>query len=321
MAILGFQTYRDEVGNDIGIIGSPGAQRKIVLLGHMDTVSGTVPIREENGRLYGRGAVDAKGPLATFVMAAARVADCLQDAQVIVIGAVEEEAEGRGAHHLARTMQAPYCTIIGEPSDWQAITLGYKGVLNVDYRLVQSRQHTAGQGMAPAQQAVDFWNRLAAYAAESNEGQTRIFNALDPSLREMQTFGNGLTEGVEMAIGIRLPPRCSASDLMEKMEAWCGEAELAFPYSEVPYRADKNTPLVRALLPAIRTAGGKPRFKLKTGTSDMNVVGPAWGCPVVAYGPGDSSLDHTPDEHIVIDEYLQGIEVLARALQKLSCQT
>ncbi|NIU62369.1 MAG: M20/M25/M40 family metallo-hydrolase, partial [Pseudomonas stutzeri] len=64
--------------------------------------------------------------------------------------------------------------------------------------------------------------------------------------------------------------------------------------------------------------GGKPRFKLKTGTSDMNVVGPAWGCPIVAYGPGDSALDHTPREHIEIEEYQRGIEVLARALEALA---
>jgi LysW-gamma-L-lysine carboxypeptidase len=320
MTVLGFQTYRDEVGNAIGIIGNPGARRKIVLLGHMDTVSGQVEVRQEKGKLYGRGAVDAKGPLATFVLAAARVAECLKDAQVVVIGAVEEEAEGRGAHHLASTMAPPYCTIIGEPSDWQAITLGYKGVLNVDYQLVQSRQHTAGQGTAPAQQAVDFWNRLVAYAAEANQGQTRIFNALDPYLREIQTFGNGLTEGVKMAIGLRLPPGCDVAALQGQMESWRGEAELTFPYHEVPYRAEKNTPLVRALLPAIRAEGGKPRFKLKTGTSDMNVLGPAWGCPIVAYGPGDSALDHTPEEHIVIDEYLKGIDVLGRALKTLSCK-
>jgi LysW-gamma-L-lysine carboxypeptidase len=50
----------------------------------------------------------------------------------------------------------------------------------------------------------------------------------------------------------------------------------------------------------------------------MNVVGPAWGCPIVAYGPGDSSLDHTPDEHIEVEEFLQGIAVLARALETLT---
>ena len=37
----------------------------------------------------------------------------------------------------------------------------------------------------------------------------------------------------------------------------------------------------------VGAAGGRPRFKLKTDTADMNVVGPAWGCPIVAYGPGD----------------------------------
>jgi len=70
-------------------------------------------------------------------------------------------------------------------------------------------------------------------------------------------------------------------------------------------------------LRAIRTEGGRPRFKLKTGTSNMNVVGPAWGCPIVAYGPGDSSLDHTPEEHIEIKEFRRGINVLTQALQTL----
>jgi len=95
-------------------------------------------------------------------------------------------------------------------------------------------------------------------------------------------------------------------------------AELTFPYGESPFRAEKNTPLVRALLRAIRAEGGRPRFKLKTGTSDMNIVGPAWGCPIVAYGPGDAALDHTPNEHIEIEEFRRGVGVLARALETLA---
>jgi LysW-gamma-L-lysine carboxypeptidase len=57
-------------------------------------------------------------------------------------------------------------------------------------------------------------------------------------------------------------------------------------------------------------AGVKPTFKVKTGTSDMNVVGPIWRCPIVAYGPGDSALDHTPDEHVDIADYLRAINIL-----------
>jgi LysW-gamma-L-lysine carboxypeptidase len=49
----------------------------------------------------------------------------------------------------------------------------------------------------------------------------------------------------------------------------------------------------------------------------MNVAGPAWRCPIVAYGPGDSRLDHTPDEHLPLDEYQQAIGVLARVLEIL----
>jgi LysW-gamma-L-lysine carboxypeptidase len=57
---------------------------------------------------------------------------------------------------------------------------------------------------------------------------------------------------------------------------------------------------------------------VKTGTADMNVVAPHWPqTPIVAYGPGDSSLDHTPHEHIDLTEYLRAIEVLTATLQIL----
>lgn len=58
-------------------------------------------------------------------------------------------------------------------------------------------------------------------------------------------------------------------------------------------------------------------MKVKSGTSDMNVVGPAWNCPIVAYGPGDSSLDHTPIEHLDLAQYHQAIAILSRALALL----
>jgi LysW-gamma-L-lysine carboxypeptidase len=318
MSARGFQVDRDEAGNVIATVGDPDAEHKIVLLGHMDTVPGLVPVRLDGDRLYGRGAVDAKGPLAAFVLAAARVAPLLTGAQLVVIGAVEEEAHSRGAHHLARSMPPPSTTIIGEPSGWQGITLGYKGTMSVDYRLVRSNRHVASGWSTPAEDAVGFWNRLTAYAASLNQGREQRFDTLDPALRTIHTSDSGLEGGVEMTIGLRLPPGGDVRALQRQMRSWSGEAELAFPYSEAPFRAEKNTPLVRSLLRAIRAVGGRPRFKLKTGTSDMNVVGPAWDCPIVAYGPGDSALDHTPNEHIEIGEFLRGVSVLVKALGDLT---
>jgi LysW-gamma-L-lysine carboxypeptidase len=319
MAALGFQAHRDEVGNAVGIIGNPAAEREIVLLGHIDTVPGLIPVRRRGNRLYGRGAVDAKGPLAAFVLAAAQAAPRLDDARVAVIGAIEEETHGRGARHLARTWEPPLCAIIGEPSHWEGITVGYKGMLTVDYRRVQPGGHSAGEYPGPAEKAVGFWNRLMTHTEDVNHGRSGRFDTLDAALRDFRTFSDGLDDGVEMNIVVRLPPGVDPADLKKTMQTWCnGATRLSFPGSDPPFQAEKNTPPVRALLRAIRAEGGRPRFKLKTGTSDMNVVGPVWKCPIVAYGPGDSSLDHTPDEHVDIKEFHRAIHVLTGVLENLS---
>ncbi|HEY77247.1 MAG TPA: [LysW]-lysine hydrolase [Thermoflexia bacterium] len=325
MAELGFHAYRDGAGNAVGVLGPPGGKPTILLLGHIDTVEGWIPVRREGNRLHGRGTVDAKGPLATFVLAAVRAAPRLGKARVVVVGAVEEERRSKGAHHLVETVPPPDYALVGEPSGWDGITLGYKGSLTVEYRRVQPVGHTAGAGEPPAQTAVAFWNRLVEYTREVNQRRAAArdvadpprFEALDPSLRAIRTFGDGLQEGVEMHIGLRLPPGIDVEALVQRMRTWADGAELTFPYAEPPFRAEKNTPLVRALLRAIRAEGGRPRFKLKTGTSDMNVVGPAWGCPIAAYGPGNSALDHTPEEYIDLAEFQRGIRVLTTTLEIL----
>jgi len=88
---------------------------------------------------------------------------------------------------------------------------------------------------------------------------------------------------------------------------------------EPPWRCDRNSVLVRSFLAAIREIApdARPAFVSKTGTSDMNVAGPAWGCPILAYGPGDSDLDHTPNEHIHLEEYWRAVLVLEQALHNL----
>jgi LysW-gamma-L-lysine carboxypeptidase len=110
---LGYEARLDEVGNAIGEIGDP-AGPVIVLLGHMDTVPGDVPVRIEGSRLYGRGSVDAKGPLATMVCAGARVGPTLP-ARLVVIGAVDEERDSIGARHVADRYR-PAAVVVGEPS-------------------------------------------------------------------------------------------------------------------------------------------------------------------------------------------------------------
>ena len=86
-----------------------------------------------------------------------------------------------------------------------------------------------------------------------------------------------------------------------------------------PFEVNKSSPLVHVLSSSVRKVLTKPATLLrKTGTGDMNILGKAMNLPIVTYGPGDGRLDHTIDEHIVIDEYLQAIEVYKETLLRLA---
>jgi len=313
MAARGFRAHVDPVGNAVGEIGNDGPL--LVLLGHMDTAPGHVPVRFDNGLLFGRGAVDAKGPLAAFICAAARLR-VLTDMRIVVVGAVEEEsASSCGARHVAAWLRPALC-VIGEPSRWDRVTLGYKGRLLVEFAIQQGSAHTAGVLPTASQQAAEFWSGVRALTEEY--GGAREFERLSPTLRRIHGESDGLQDRASLSLSLRLPPVCDTRALRERIRALAGHGEVHFFGDEPAYRAPKNTPLVRAFLSAIRSHGGSPAFALKTGTSDMNVVAPIWACPILAYGPGDSALDHTPDERVSILEYGRAIAVLEDALRRLT---
>ncbi len=318
MAARGFRSHIDEAGNVIGELGEGPEQ--VLLLGHMDTAPGAISVHEADGALYGRGAVDAKGALAAFIAAATRVGP-LPGLRLTVVGAVEEEAaSSRGARHLLT--RRPTMAIIGEPSGWERITLGYKGRLLVDVRCEQPMAHSAGPDMGAAERVVELWLAVRSYAEACNQGRERRFDRLDPSLRAIRSASDGLCERAEATIGLRLPPGLEPARVRAELAARCREpVEISFRGAEQAYLAPKSSPVVAALLAGIRAVGGRPAFSLKTGTSDMNVVGPVWGCPIAAYGPGDSALDHTPEEHLGLAEYERAIAVLAAALTQIAQRT
>jgi len=274
-----------------------------------------VPVRRDGDRLFGRGAVDAKGPLAAAITAVARQ-PVGTGWRFTVIGAVEEEGSSRGARHLVNR-RAPDQLVILEPSGWDAVTLGYKGSLRLRYRLSVPMGHGAGPNQSAGDQAIAFIRRVQDHAAGQSDGQ-RSFGRLDVRVLRFHADHDGFRDTAAMTLGFRLPPSFDVEALQRQLEGWSDGAELRFDYADPAVRAEKNTPVVRAFLTGIRDAGGTPRFKMKTGTSDMNILAPTWGCPVLAYGPGDSKLDHTPDEAIDLGEFERGVQVLTTALQQLA---
>ncbi len=317
MAAHGFEAWVDEVGNACGARGAPDAPHTLLLLGHIDTVPGEIPVRVEDGWLVGRGSVDAKGPLCAFAEAAAR-ATIPAGWRVVVVGAVEEEAATSKGARYVRDRFTPDACIIGEPSGVDRITLGYKGRLLVDYSLSRPVAHTSRPEPTVGALGAAFWERVAAWCEAQNAAITRAFDQVLPSLRNINTTSDGFHDRLDMTIGFRLPPRLPPADV-EAAVASLADPDAAWRAygAEVAYRGDKNNALVRTLLAAIRAEGVQPGFVLKGGTSDMNVVGAHWSCPMVAYGPGDSALDHTPQERISLREYATAVDVLCRAIEAI----
>lgn len=309
MAMLGFDAYLDEVGNVHGVIG-PSTGPTVLLLGHIDTVPGQVPVCQVGDLLYGRGSVDAKGAMATMICAAARTSDV----RVHVVGAVGEEVAGsRGARHVLATVPPPAAVVIGEPSGWDGVCLGYKGRIGLGYEMQQPPLHTSSPEPTAVEWAMRFAQDVQGYLGElSPERDPVAFGVATGTLIRL----HGDLARAEAFLTCRVPPGFDFAALERFARSrphsriWVDER---VPGVTRP-RADLVVSQLRA---AIASQRGRPTLKRKAGTSDMNTLDP-WGVPMAAYGPGDAHLDHTIDEHIPISELYRAIDVLALALSGLA---
>ncbi len=312
------EAFVDASGSAIAKLGHGALD--IIFLGHIDTVPGDIPVRIEDGKLFGRGSVDAKGPFCTAIAAASRLPEELKSKITLtLIGATEEEARSsKGARYAVTAYPKPDLVMIGEPSNWDAITLGYKGRLLVTVNLEKDHFHSAGEGTTAAEDVVTVWNKLKEHSELYNQDKQGVFDQVQIALQGVSSHLDGFKQKAEATIGYRLPLAIQPEMLKEQIRALIADVPLTFWGEEIAYRSEKDTALTRALRLAIREIGGVPRFKVKTGTADMNVVAQHWNVPMVAYGPGDSALDHTPNEHVNLAEYEKAISVLTLALTNLA---
>lgn len=330
MKKLGFKVRKDGIGNVIGEVGD--GNPIILLCGHMDTVAGNIPLRVEKGKIYARGAVDAKGPLAAMVTATAEVAqEVAFNAKIVVASVVEEEATSRGIKYLIKEGTSADYAIFGEPSGVGNITIGYKGNLHIKITCKTEPGHSSTPWLYEnaLEKAFEIWQRIKD-SLPPVEMQQTPFNAVTACLTRVS---GGRANSVipfesEMHIDLRVPPKFTAAQVFNKANKVIDQYELDNPKVKVkvfiedsnePFEVDKSSPLVKALSSSIRKVRGKPAILLrKTGTGDMNILGRAINAPIVTYGPGDSHLDHTKVEHIVISEYLDSIQVYKETLLKLT---
>lgn len=311
----------DKFNNVILEIGPATATKTVILLGHIDTVRGFLPVRMRDGVLTGRGTVDAKGPFATFVFAALRAAPQLKNVRIIVAGASGEEESGTGARVLADKFARPDAVVVGEPSDWAGITLGYKGILVMQYYQKRPLKHSANESDDNViESGIQFTEQIREFTEKFNEGKT-AWTSLQRRIEKFEYYEDDSWERVKIRVKFRTPLGFDHASLRAAIAGASGGAEIGYLQSwgtEEACLASKNTPVTRAFIRAIRNVGGTPTFKVKTGTADMNTFTKAFpGVPMVSYGPGDSNLDHTPEERIVVAEFEKAIDVLTNVLVQL----
>lgn len=328
MENLGFNVKRDHVGNVIGEIGE--GKPVVLLCGHMDTVTGHISVRVDNNRLYGRGAVDAKASLAAMIVASHNFAKEGISSRIIVAGVVDEEGSSKGIKNLIKSKICPDFAIFGEPSGIEKITIGYKGSLRLKIACETKTGHSAASWLFEnaIERSFEIWKKIKELRFPQEKLESRFYSVSSCLIK----IGGGTRNSVvpskcDIHVDIRVPPQLTPQQVFNEVVKITNQYQNLNPKVSVgvkiedltdPYEVDCSSILVRALSSAIRRVRHKPATLLrKTGTGDMNVLGRNMKIPVVTYGPGDSSLSHTQNENIDIQEYLDSIQIYKEALAKL----
>ena len=296
--------------DDVGNVRAP-ADDAVLLTSHVDTVPGEVPVEiDEDDRLWGRGSVDATGPLAAMAAAAVR-------AGVSFVGVVGEETDSRGARHLIEDRDAPDAVVNGEPSGFDGITLGYRGFLAGTYVATSESGHTSRPEPNAIQDGIRWWSRVEA-AFDPDEWEP-VFEQVTtkPVSVEGGFTADGLSVETTMDVQLRIPPEQTAAAVREVADGELKSGTVTWEEPIPPVMTSPRSEVARAFRAAVRQEGGDPRLLRKTGTSDMNLYATAWDCPMATYGPGDSDLDHAPNEHVDLGEFDRSVAVLESVAEDL----
>lgn len=327
---LGFDAKVDEVGNVEGVWGR--GEPSILLCGHMDTVKGWIEPKKRGKVIFGRGAVDAKSPLAALICGAKKYIDGEAGGKITLLAVVDEEGKSRGMRHfLSRCKEKYDYAIFGEPSGGYGLTVGYKGRLLTRVQCETSPGHASAPMLF--ENAIYVTMRLVERLKRTGEewaGGKDLFEV--PTLCVTGIKGgdndNTVPSLCEITVDVRVPPTMTLGEVKERITEIINEfglkeknakIKLEFLDENEPYLEREDSRLVRVFLESIKEVTKREgRLLRKTGTADVNDFVRRFKVSSVVYGPGNSKLDHTPIENVSIMEYYDSIKIIAKALTKLA---
>ncbi len=274
-----------------------------------------------DGQLYGRGSVDAKGPLAAFLAAIEALvgAGVSLRGDLLMTAVVDEETWSSGARKLVPAIQADLA-IVGEPTSLQ-VGIAHRGSLRPIVVVAGRTAHSSRpeQGINAIYQSMPVIEAFRDYAETLKTRSHPLCGSPSAAITKMAA---GIADNVipgrcEMTLDRRMIPGEVESEVLKEVREVLEEVKRARPDIDVvvertipttggPSELDRDHPLVAMALNASAEALGRSTSLVGlSGACDMTHF-IARGIPCVVVGPGDGAQAHQPDEHMDINELNQG---------------
>jgi acetylornithine deacetylase len=341
----GEETERTTLPVVIGRLGRPGG-RRIVLSGHMDVVPPGDPAtwtadpwagEIRDGQLYGRGACDMKGGVASIFGAVralvASGASATLEGELIVAFVPGEEDGGQGTLAAIRAGATGDLAIITEPSNLE-IVVAHAGAITFRLTVPGKAAHASQrrEGVSALDNLFTILRGLDADETARNEAENDpLMTALGlpyPTIVGIVQGGEWASTVLDRVVvdgryGVRLgqSPADAAADLRRAIGAVNASDEFLrghpatveivggqFGSGRVP--SDHPLPVGLASV-AEAVTGSRPALLGEPYGADMRLFIDEGGTPCVMYGPGDVKVAHSADEHVPLAEVEECARVLA----------
>lgn len=323
--------------NVLGRVGSDG--KRLLLAGHLDVVPAgdgwdTPPfeptIRE--GRMFGRGVVDNKGPTAAIALAGACLKECVPlDGTLILAGLADEECGStHGLEYLLREEKLSVdCAIIPDIGrNMEEIDIAEKGLLFLEI-ISHGRQ---AHGSMPEEGVNAIWNLIAVLNKLRERGLPKAKHKfLTPPSLNLGTIRGGIAPNVVPAtasavLDMRFLPGQTAEGIKSSVKSLLRETEkelagARFETKEVqtlpPTEVPEDNELVAVLQDVTREMVGRTPQVVGIGGASVTKQLISRGIPAVGFGIGDASLQHVANESIQLDDLIGFAQVMALAAVRL----
>jgi acetylornithine deacetylase/succinyl-diaminopimelate desuccinylase family protein len=313
----------------------------LVLNGHLDVVavgegwdeapfSGSV----RDGRLYGRGAADMKGPLAAMIEAvlAVRRAKVLRRGRVILTAVMGEEYGGLGTKHLVRQGLRADHAIVGEPSELLPV-IAHKGTVRYEITV----EGKAAHGSVP-DAGLNAIYKTATLIAELERLHHRLAARPPHPLVGSPSLNVGTVAGgsgtcivpaqCSLTIDRRVVPGEAVARAGEEIEEVLADLRRQDPTFRARLTLQNVAPAMeiepdRPVVSAIRRAaaevqGRDPGIHGWTATADSNLLVNDLGIPTVIFGPGSiRAVAHQPNEFVPLAELEAATRIYALVITDL----